>query len=182
MWNFSTTYLFVSHFPYFFTCLFRISSFNFYPNTKLLWHWFIQKPQVICGVWNNSSTYILTEKNKDEFLWSDVKWSRSIVSDSLRPLDCSLWGSSIHGIFQARVLEWGCQLNQSRWTQNSMSSYISKECLAFLLKISIHSTNIYLAATTYRLMGGYESTWQGIFYFNSNTRETAIKYLKAKNS
>ena len=23
------------------------------------------------------------------------------------PLDCSLLGSSIHGIFQARVLEWG---------------------------------------------------------------------------
>ena len=23
------------------------------------------------------------------------------------PMDCSLWGSSIHGIFQARVLEWG---------------------------------------------------------------------------
>ena len=23
------------------------------------------------------------------------------------PMDCSLQGSSIHGIFQARVLEWG---------------------------------------------------------------------------
>ena len=23
------------------------------------------------------------------------------------PMDCSLLGSSIHGIFQARVLEWG---------------------------------------------------------------------------
>ena len=22
------------------------------------------------------------------------------------PMDCSLWGSSVHGIFQARVLEW----------------------------------------------------------------------------
>ena len=28
------------------------------------------------------------------------------MSDSLRPLDCSLPGSSVHGIFQARVLEW----------------------------------------------------------------------------
>ena len=25
------------------------------------------------------------------------------------PMDCSLSGSSVHGIFQARVLEWGCQ-------------------------------------------------------------------------
>ena len=35
------------------------------------------------------------------------KWSHSVVSDSWRPLDCSLPGSSIHGIFQARVLESG---------------------------------------------------------------------------
>ena len=35
------------------------------------------------------------------------KWSRSIMSDSLHPMDCSPPGSSAHGIFQARVLEWG---------------------------------------------------------------------------
>ena len=37
------------------------------------------------------------------------KWSRSVVSLCLTlsdPMDCSLPGSSIHGIFQARVLEW----------------------------------------------------------------------------
>ena len=33
------------------------------------------------------------------------KSSRSVVSDSLRPHDCSPPGSSIHGIFQARVPE-----------------------------------------------------------------------------
>ena len=35
------------------------------------------------------------------------KWSHSVVSDSSYPMDCSLPGSSIHGIFQAKVLEWG---------------------------------------------------------------------------
>ena len=30
----------------------------------------------------------------------------SVVSDSLPPTDCSLPGSSIHGIFQTIVLEW----------------------------------------------------------------------------
>ena len=35
------------------------------------------------------------------------KWSRSVVPDSYDPMDCSLPGSSVHGIFQARVLEWG---------------------------------------------------------------------------
>ena len=28
------------------------------------------------------------------------------MSDSCDPMDCSLPGSSVHGIFQARVLEW----------------------------------------------------------------------------
>ena len=32
--------------------------------------------------------------------------SHSIMSDSLRPMDCSPPGSSVHGIFQARILEW----------------------------------------------------------------------------
>ena len=35
------------------------------------------------------------------------KWSRSVVSTLSDPMDCSLPGSSVHGIFQARVLEWG---------------------------------------------------------------------------
>ena len=33
------------------------------------------------------------------------KWSRLVVSDLHDPMDCSLPGSFIHGIFQARVLE-----------------------------------------------------------------------------
>ena len=35
---------------------------------------------------------------------SEVSQSCLALSD---PMDCSLPGSSIHGIFQARVLEWG---------------------------------------------------------------------------
>ena len=37
------------------------------------------------------------------------KWksSRPVMSDSSDPMDCSLPGSSSHGIFQAKVLEWG---------------------------------------------------------------------------
>ena len=37
------------------------------------------------------------------YIW---KWSSSVVSDSATPVDCSLPGSSIHGILQARILEW----------------------------------------------------------------------------
>ena len=32
--------------------------------------------------------------------------SHSVVSDSCDPMDHSLWGSSVHGILQARILEW----------------------------------------------------------------------------
>ena len=35
---------------------------------------------------------------------SEVAQSRLTLSDHM---DCSLPGSSVHGIFQARVLEWG---------------------------------------------------------------------------
>ena len=43
---------------------------------------------------------------------SDCSWSKSesvglaVVSDSLDPVDCSRPGSSVHGILQARILEW----------------------------------------------------------------------------
>ena len=35
--------------------------------------------------------------------WSEVKWSEVRLCD---PVDCSPPGSSVHGIFQARILEW----------------------------------------------------------------------------
>ena len=43
-----------------------------------------------------------------------VKSEREVAQScpTLRdPMDCSLPGSSVHGIFQARVLEWGAILN-----------------------------------------------------------------------
>ena len=40
---------------------------------------------------------------EDSFDFSEVTQSRPTLSD---PLDCSLPGSCVHGIFQARVLEW----------------------------------------------------------------------------
>ena len=43
-----------------------------------------------------------THQKAEKWKW---KWSRSVVSDSLRPVDCSLPGSTIHGILQARILE-----------------------------------------------------------------------------
>ena len=49
---------------------------------------------------------------------SEVAQSCLTLSD---PMDCSLPGSSIHGIFQARVLEWGA-IAFSRWAKTSKSN------------------------------------------------------------
>ena len=52
------------------------------------------------------------------------KWSHSVVSDSSDPMDCSLPGSSVHRIFQARVLEWGAiafSISHASNAQNSLS-------------------------------------------------------------
>ena len=40
------------------------------------------------------------------------------------PMDCSPPGSSIHGIFQARVLEWGAIVFFSKYTSNKTTPYV----------------------------------------------------------
>ena len=44
--------------------------------------------------------------NNKFWKWKKQKWHRSVVSDSLRDCGLCLPGSSVHGIFQARILEW----------------------------------------------------------------------------
>ena len=59
-------------------------------------------------------------------LSSKVKWSRSVMS--FDPMDCSLPGSSAHGILQARILEWVTipffrgSSRASNWTQVSSTA------------------------------------------------------------
>ena len=56
---------------------------------------------------------------------SKVTQSYPTLSD---PMDCSLPGSSIHGIFQARVLQWGAIAfsgTQVYWVQIQFSSHVS---------------------------------------------------------
>ena len=46
---------------------------------------------------------------------SEVTQSCPTLSD---PMDCSLPGSSVHGIFQARVLEWGAITLSKKWIES----------------------------------------------------------------
>ena len=67
------------------------------------------------------------------------KWSRSVVSDPSDPMDCSLPGSSVHGIFQAGVLEWG-------------AIAFSKECSNYrTIALISHATKVMLKILQARL-------------------------------
>ena len=63
---------------------------------------------------------------------SELAQSLPTLSD---PLDCSPPGSSIHGIFQARVLEWG-------------ASVFSCQIILYLKNRIMHVSNIYIPLTT----------------------------------
>ena len=58
---------------------------------------------------------------------SEVAQSGPTLSD---PMDCSLPGSSVHGIFQARVLEWGAIEGSENFRSNLNSILITDVCRA----------------------------------------------------
>ena len=65
------------------------------------------------GIWPWVSLYqkrlrpfSFRKKNPIEIISERESVSCSVMSSSLRPMDCSLPGFSVHGILQARLLEW----------------------------------------------------------------------------
>ena len=69
---------------------------------------------------------------------SEVAQSCLTLSD---PMDCSLPGSSIHGIFQARVLEWDAIALPSRLIQSPCLSFLSHTANACWLCYSFHTSH-----------------------------------------
>ena len=76
------------------------------------------------------------------------KWkqSRSVMSDSSWPTDYSLPGSSVHGIFQAGVLDWGAIAFSKISSYNHINSYFP---LFLIQNIDAICTVPYLAFFTY---------------------------------
>ena len=63
------------------------------------------------------------------------------------PMDCSLPGSSVHGIFQARVLEWGAiAFSQDRDKEAYLSDLVIFFFFSFL-KIQPSGLNLEVAAS-----------------------------------
>ena len=91
------------------------------------------------------------------FLSPSSSSCRSVVSDSLQPVDCSPSGSSIHGILQARILE-GVAISFSRgssWPRDrTQVSHIAGRCFnlwatreaPFLLSLYNFSFKIWLSS------------------------------------
>ena len=65
---------------------------------------------------------------------SEVAQSCPTLSD---PMDCSLPGSSVHGIFQARVLEWGAiAFSKSATLAPNKRTRLSFEALKSVIDLS----------------------------------------------
>ena len=71
---------------------------------------FFMEPPYCSPQWLYQFTYLepslLDWKAHIVHLWWGWWFSRQVVSDSCNPMDCSLPGSTIHGILQASILEW----------------------------------------------------------------------------
>ena len=89
------------------------------------------------------------------------KWSRSVMSNSSDPMDYSPPGPSIHGIFQARVLEWGAIAFSMKGTYLPLTStdevFIDK-ALVFLI-FSSKMLRIFLFLTA---LDSAEGNWNTI--------------------
>ena len=98
---------------------------------------------------------------------SEVAQSCPTPSD---PMDCSLPGSSVHGIFQARVLEWGAIAFSTYSPDNhlnaSQSARLSSLLYLHLFRVSISSTLMPLNAL-HTLMTLKLLPLSLIFYLNS---------------
>ena len=56
--------------------------------------------------WINIFFWLQVSYSHIALVESERKWSSSVMSNSLWPHGCSLPGSFLHGILQARILEW----------------------------------------------------------------------------
>ena len=76
--------------------------------------------------------------------------SHSVLSDSLHPMDCSLPGFSVHGIFQARILEWVdiFTSGESLWLRDQTCTS-SASCIGkWVLYLLSHQGSLYVSVLT----------------------------------
>ena len=72
------------------------------------------------------------------------------MSDSLDPMDCSLPGSSVHGIFQVRVLEW-VAISFSKVITNSLMQIFLSWDLSFSTSLTVASAVVTQISSALRI-------------------------------
>ena len=82
---------------------------------------------------------------------SEVAQSCPTLSD---PIDCSLPGSSVHGIFQARVLEWGAIAFSDHTIQDGVILQLDKGNSRFVFREAGH-----LASTIMSVVQSANQMW-----------------------
>ena len=77
--------------------------------------------------------FLSQESKHSHFLLSRIShvlmawwFSRKVGSDSCDPMDCSPPGSSVHGVFQARILEWLAISFSRRSSQPRNRTWVSR--------------------------------------------------------
>ena len=91
---------------------------------------------------------------------SDVAQSCLTLSD---PMDCSLPGSSIHGIFQARVLEWGAIAFSRYADDTTLMAESEEELKSLLMKVKEESEKVSLKLNIQKtkiMASGPITSWQ----------------------
>ena len=103
--------------------------------------------------------------------WSEVKWpSRVQLCD---PMDCILPGSSVHGIFQARVLQWVTIFfsRGSSWSRDW--TWVSSHCGQMLYPL--HHQGSY--PLTHHKVAQWQSSTQGFLLdFFLSLPQLTVKY------
>ena len=77
--------------------------------------------------------YKINEQKSHSFLYTAAAKSRQTCPALSSPMDCSLPGSSIHGISQARVLEWTAIAFSILCTNNEKTEREIKETILFTI-------------------------------------------------
>ena len=93
--------------------------------------------------------------------WSEVKWIEIAQScpTLCDPMDCSLPGSSIHGIFQARVLEWGAiafSRGSSQPRNRTQVSRIAGRCFTIWATRELIYVKVFIYLAALGLSGGMQ--------------------------
>ena len=142
----------------------RLSSGFIFP-----WKWFEKKKKISMSndVYSNpfhnfkswKELYLPTSHNKTEYTIGDIQKSQEImiyekVQDRSNSTYCSLPGSSIHGISQARILEW-VAISSSRGSSQSRDqtcTFFTGRWIIFILFYHWGTREWYCVFTIFRIL------------------------------